>query len=258
MIITDRVKGKVALVTGAAKGIGRAAAYMLAKEGAKVAVTDVEHDKAKELVEKINNEGGVAEYWAMDVGSEEEVSSVFCDVKERFGNITVLVNNAGIGGPNKPTHEIEEKEWDNLMRVNVNGVFLCTKHAIPQMREVGGGSIINMSSIYGLVGNADVPAYHASKGAVTLMTKNDALIYAKEKIRINSIHPAFIMTPLVEGLLNSFPDPDAAKKALEESHPVGHLGEPEDIGWGVIYLASDESKFVTGSELVIDGGYTAQ
>ncbi|MFO7711534.1 MAG: SDR family oxidoreductase, partial [Candidatus Woesearchaeota archaeon] len=114
------------------------------------------------------------------------------------------------------------------------------------------------SSIYGLVGNADVPAYHASKGALRIMTKNDALLYAKEKIRVNSIHPAFIMTPMVEGLLNSYPDPDAAKAALEQSHPVGHLGEPEDIGWGVVYLASDESKFVTGSELLIDGGYTAQ
>jgi NAD(P)-dependent dehydrogenase (short-subunit alcohol dehydrogenase family) len=231
---------------------------MLAREGAKVAVTDIKHDEAKALVDEIKSFGGVAEYWALNVACEEEVKAVFDDVKKKFGPISVLVNNAGISGVNKPTHEIEESEWDALMKVNVNGVFLCTKHVIPQMKEAGLGSIINLSSIYGLVGNADVPAYHASKGAVRLMSKNDALIYAKDNIRVNSVHPAFIWTPMVENFLNSQPDPKMAKEALAKSHALGHLGEPDDIAYGVLYLASDESKFVTGSELVIDGGYTAR
>lgn len=254
----DRVAGKVALVTGAATGIGRSASILLAREGAKVAVTDLKHDEAKETVRMIREAGGEAEYWALDVTSEDEVEAVFAHVKETYGNITVLVNNAGIGGASAPTHELTEKDWNALMRVNVNGVFLCTKHAIPQMLDAGHGSIINMSSIYGLVGQADAPAYHASKGAVRLMAKTDANLYASKNIRVNSIHPGFIWTPMVEGFVNSSPDPDGTKSGLASLHPLGHIGEPDDIGWGVVYLASDESKFVTGSELVIDGGYTSR
>jgi len=253
-----RVEGKVALVTGGANGIGASACKLLAREGAKVAVTDVQHDPAKQVVQEIKEAGGEADYWHLDVSDEEQVKAVFHDVKERYGEITVLVNNAGIAGPMQPTDQIAEEDWDKLMKVNVNGVFLCTKHAVPQMRAAGVGSIINLSSIYGLIGNGDVPAYHASKGAVALMSKNDAVLYAKENIRVNSVHPAFIWTPLVEGFLSKQGDVEEGKKALASLHPVGHIGEPDDIGWGVVYLASDESKFVTGSELVIDGGYTAK
>jgi NAD(P)-dependent dehydrogenase (short-subunit alcohol dehydrogenase family) len=171
----------------------------------------------------------------------------------------VLVNNAGIAGVNKPTHQITRAEWDALMNVNVTGVFLCTKHAIPYMQQAGGGSIINMSSIYGLIGAGDLPPYHASKGAVRLMSKNDALVYAKENIRVNSIHPGYIWTPLVENLGKESPQGVAAfRQQLDSLHPIGHVGEPDDIAYGVLYLASDESKFVTGTELIIDGGYTAQ
>ena len=196
-----RLTGKVALVTGASLGIGRSIAILMAKEGAKVAVTDVKVEEGQALADEICATGGDAAFFALDVTQESAITSVFTAVQERYGNITVLVNNAGIAGVNKPTHEIEESEWDALMKVNVNGVFLCTKHVIPQMQAAGGGSIINLSSIYGLIGNADIPPYHASKGAVRLMTKNDALIYAKENIRVNSIHPAFIWTPLVENFL---------------------------------------------------------
>lgn len=168
------------------------------------------------------------------------------------------MNNAGIAGTNKPTHELTQEEWDQVQNVNVKGVFLCTKHALPQMFELGKGSIINLSSIYGLVSAPDVPPYHASKGAVRLMTKTDALLYASKKIRVNSIHPGFIWTPMVEGYSQSLGDQTEARKAIDGLHPLGHMGEPMDIAYGVLYLASHESKFVTGSELVIDGGYTAR
>ena len=253
-----RLLGKVAVVTGGSVGIGKSIAVLMAREGSKVAVADVREEDGRATVEEICAAGGEAEFWKLDVSKESEVAAVFAEVKEKFGNITVLVNNAGIAGVNKPTHEIEEAEWDALMKVNVNGVFLCTKHVIPQMKAAGIGSIVNLSSIYGIVGNADVPPYHASKGAVRLMTKNDALLYAKDKIRVNSIHPGFIWTPMVNGFLSGQGDVEEGKKALNSLHPLGHIGEPDDIGWGAVYLASDESKFVTGTELVIDGGYTAR
>jgi NAD(P)-dependent dehydrogenase (short-subunit alcohol dehydrogenase family) len=183
---------------------------------------------------------------------------VFGAVADAFGPITVLVNNAGIAGVNRPTDQVTEAEWDALMAINVKGVFFCTKHVIPQMRQAAHGSIINLSSIYGLVGAADSPAYHASKGAVRLMSKTDALFYAPERIRVNSVHPGFIWTPMVEGFLHESSDPAGDRSALAALHPLGHLGEPDDIAYAILYLASDESKFVTGSELVVDGGYTAR
>ena len=254
-----RVEGKVAVVTGGALGIGRSACLLLAREGAKVAVTDISDEQGEKVVEEIRELGGSAKYWHVDTSNENEVSSAFSGIASEFGSIDILVNNAGIAGVNKPTHEISEEEWETVMGVNVKGVFLCTKHAIPSMKQSGAGSIINMSSIYGLVGAADLPPYHATKGAVRLMSKNDALIYAKDKIRVNSIHPGFIWTPLVEQLARDSPEGiEAFRGQLDSRHPIGHVGDPEDIAYGVLYLASDESKFVTGSELVIDGGYTAQ
>jgi NAD(P)-dependent dehydrogenase (short-subunit alcohol dehydrogenase family) len=163
-----------------------------------------------------------------------------------------------MSGANKPTHEVTEEEWDKVQAVNVKGVFFCTKHAIPHMKKAGGGSIINLSSIYGLIGAPDAPPYHASKGAVRLMTKTDAMLYAPDNIRVNSVHPGFIWTPMVENHLKTTgQDLEAAKQATAALHPLGHMGEPNDIAWGIVFLASDESKFMTGSELVIDGGYTA-
>ena len=255
----DRVKGKVAIVTGAALGIGRATAVLLAKEGAKVAITDVRDADGKDLAKEIANGGNVAEYWHLDVAREADVRTVFADVRKRFGRIDVLVNNAGISGANKPTDELTEEEWDKVQAINVKGVFLCTKHVIRFLREAGGGSIINLSSIYGLIGARDVPPYHASKGAVRLMSKTDALFYAKDKIRVNSVHPGYIWTPMVEGVGEDFSGGmEAFERQIAALHPLGHIGEPNDIAYGILYLASEESKFVTGSELVIDGGYTAQ
>lgn len=254
-----RVQDKVAVVTGAALGIGKAAAVLLGREGAHVAVTDINESAGKEVVELIRQAGGSAEYWSLDTSDEANVQSVFAEVVERFGPINILVNNAGIAGINKPTHEVTREEWNAVINVNVNGVFYCTKHVIPVMRQAGGGSIINLSSIYGMIGAADLPPYHASKGAVTLMTKNDALFYASDAIRVNSVHPGFIWTPLVEDLGKQSPQGvDTFRRELDSRHPIGHVGEPDDIAYGILYLASDESRFVTGSELVIDGGYTAR
>lgn len=255
----ERLSGKVAVVTGGAKGIGKATSMRFAEEGAHVAVTDVDESAGADVVDEILEEGGEAAFWRLDVADATNVERVFHEIGERWGKIDVLVNNAGIAGANKPTDELTEAEWDQVMDINVKGVFFCTKYVIPYMRDAGGGSIINLSSIYGLISAPDVPAYHASKGAVRLMTKTDALLYAKQQIRVNSVHPGYIWTPLVEELgEQSEEGVEGFRKHLDSLHPIGHVGEPDDIAYGIVYLASDESKFVTGSELVIDGGYTAQ
>jgi NAD(P)-dependent dehydrogenase (short-subunit alcohol dehydrogenase family) len=254
-----RLDGKVALVTGGALGIGAATSAMLAREGASVAVTDVLDDEGEAAAGLIRSFGGDARFWHLDVAAETDVQRVFADVAGAFGRLDVLVNNAGIAGVNKPTDQITVEEWDRVIAINVRGVFLCTKHAIPHLRRAGGGCIVNLSSIYGIISAPDIPPYHASKGAVRLMTKTDALLYAKDKIRVNSVHPGFIWTPLVEELGRNSPEGlEAFRRELDGRHPIGHVGDPDDIAHGIVYLASDEAKFVTAAELVIDGGYTAQ
>ncbi len=254
-----RVKGKVAIVTGGASGIGKASCQKLATEGAKVAVTDIDEEKGQEVVNEIEKSGGIAAYWNLDTTNEDLIKEVFEEIEEEFGPVDILVNNAGIAGADKPTHEVTKEEWHQVIDININGVYYCTKHAVISMKRSGGGSIINLSSIYGIVGAPDLPPYHASKGAVRVMSKTDALLYAEDNIRVNSVHPGFIWTPLVEELGKESPaGVDAFKEELDSRHPIGHVGEPDDIANGILYLASDESKFVTGSELVIDGGYTAK
>ncbi len=252
-----RIEGKVALVTGGARGLGRATCLLLAKEGAGVAVTDIIDDKGEEVTKEINQSGGTAGYYHLDVTSEDEVKRCMAAVHRKYGRIDILVNNAGISGKPKPTHEISEDEWYRIMDIDAKGVFLCSKHAIPYMKEHG-GSIINISSIYGLVAGIDDPPpyiYHAAKGAVRLMTKSDAVCYAKDNIRVNSIHPGNIWTPLLAEIFSTFENPDEFRTSMLSHIPLGRFGEPQDVAYGVLYLASDESKFVTGSELVIDGGY---
>lgn len=255
----ERLKDKVALVTGGARGLGKAQCIRMAQQGAKVAVTDVIDGEGQQVAEEIRQADAQAEFWHLDVTEENEVREVIESVTRKWGKLNVLVNNAGIAGADKPTDEMTVEEWQAVSDVNVLGVFLCTKHAVPKLRDAGGGSIINLSSIYGIVGAPDIPAYHASKGAVREMSKVDALLYARDNIRVNSVHPGFIYTPLVEDFAEGkdmsaeeFKDQTAAR------HPIGRMGQPDDIAWGVVYLASDEAAFVTGSELVIDGGYTAQ
>lgn len=256
----NRLKNKTCIVTGAALGIGRACVVRMAQEGARVALFDILDNEGRELERELRANGHDAGYWHVDIANEAIVKAAIDEVAETFGGLHVLVNNAGITGANKPTHELSEAEWDHVQAINVKGVFFGTKHAIPHMKRAGHGSVINMSSIYGLVGAPDLPPYHASKGAVRLMSKTDALIYASDKIRVNSVHPGFIWTPMVDLFLHDSgaSDVDAARRQTDQLHPLGHMGEPDDIAWGVVYLASDESKFVTGSELVIDGGYTAR
>ena len=253
----NRVKDKTIIVTGGSKGIGKASCKLLAREGAKVAITDIEDDKGRELADEIKNEKGMAKYWHMDVSDEDEVKRVIGEINDEYGGIDVLVNNAGIAGKDKKTHELTSEEWNKVIDINVNGVFLCTKYTIPYFKDKG--NIINLSSIYGIISSPDIPPYHASKGAVRLMTKTDALLYAEDNIRVNSVHPGFIWTPLVENLAkDTGQDPKEFRKQLDKQHPIGHVGEPEDIANGILFLASDESSFMTGSELVIDGGYTCK
>jgi len=254
-----RIDNKVVVVTGGARGIGRAICQKFAEEGATVVITDIIDDEGQQLTDEIQKAGGTAEFRHLDTADEDNVKQVFAEVKEKMDGIHVLVNNAGISGPNKPTHELDADEWKRVIQININGVFFCTKHAVPYMLKNKSSSIVNLSSIYGIISSADLPPYHASKGAVRLMTKTDALLYAPHNIRVNSIHPGFIWTPLVENLAKSSGESvDDFRRGLDAKHPIGHVGEPDDIAYAALYLASDESKFITGSEIVVDGGYTAQ
>lgn len=252
-----RVEGKTAIVTGAALGLGRASALMLAREGARVVLTDVREVDGAKVRDEIVAGGGEAIFVRHDVASEADWIAVMETALERFGSVDVLVNNAGVLLSSK-IEETPLDKWRWLMSINCDGVFLGVKHAIRAMKDRG-GSIINLSSVAGLVGLPDISAYCASKGAVALFTKAAALECAKAgyAIRVNSIHPGGIWTPMLEVFVGKRGEP-GADAAAADMHPVGHAGEPDDIAYGVVYLASEESKFVTGSELVIDGGYTAQ
>lgn len=257
-----RVDGRVAIITGSTYGIGEAIARVLAREGAISIITGRSREDGRRVVAGIKDDGGRADYYPLDVTDEKRIEEVFKAVVERYGKIDILVNNAGVAGPNKPTHEYERVEWEYVFDVNVTGAFLCTKYAVPYMQRQRSGNIVYISSIYGIVGAPDVPAYHATKAANRVMAKIDALLYAKDNIRVNSVHPGFIWTPMVENFLKEQCDKsgltcEELKRELDARHPIGHIGDPEDIAYGVLYLVSDEAKFVTGSELVIDGGYTS-
>jgi len=241
----NRLSGKVAIVTGGASGIGKATCILMAQEGATVAIADLDGSAAMQVTSEITSKGGKAKSFQMDATSENSVQTTIDAIVSEFGRVDVLVNNVGMIGADKPTHEMSEAEFDRVMNVNVKSCFLCTKHVIGHMKIAKRGSIINMSSVHGLVGSPDFPANHASKGAVRLMSKTDAMLYAKDGIRVNSIHPGYIWTPLLENVAKS-----------KDLTPFGPMGTPEDVAYAVVYLASDESKFVTASELVVDGGYS--
>jgi 3(or 17)beta-hydroxysteroid dehydrogenase len=253
----DRVKGKVAMITGAASGLGKGAAKLLASEGATVILTDINEAQGKKAAEEIRRAGGEAVFMKLDVSNESDWGRVTEKILAEFGRLDVLVNNAGVELV-KEIADTSLEEWRWLMSINLDGVFLGTKYGIRAMRERGGGSIINISSVAGIVGTFDdTAAYCASKGGVRLLTKAAALECSKAghdyNIRVNSIHPGVIQTPLVEALLK---DKDIRER-LKEIHPIGFMGEPIDIAYAVLYLASDESRLVTGAEMVIDGGWTA-
>lgn len=252
-----RVTGKVALITGGALGLGKAAAEMLAREGAKVVVTDINAEEGQKTTAGIVANGGKAIFVQHDAASEAQWKAAIAAALDAFGRLDVLVNNAGIGFLGS-VEDTTLEAWRKTQSVNLDGVFLGTKYGIEAMRKSGGGSIINLSSIEGLVGDPDLAAYNASKGGVRIFSKSAALHCARQQygIRINTVHPGYIWTPMVEAVTQG--EGTEKYQALVDLHPIGHLGEPDDVAYGILYLASDESKFVTGTELVIDGGYTAQ
>lgn len=253
------LSGRVAIVTGGANGLGAAQSRMLASNGANVIVADIDVERAHEVVTQIRECGGIATAVRLDVSQPDEWEEVMASCCREFGRLDVLVNNAGIMIA-KDVETVTLEEWHSLHRVNTDGAFLGMKYAIGQMKQAEGGSIINISSIMGLVGEPVAFAYVASKGAVTTMTKSAALYCANRGygIRVNAVHPGVIMTPLIEELIKLGGENGKIIQDIIQKHPIGRIGVAEEIAEGVLFLASDRSRFMTGSSLVIDGGYTAQ
>jgi NAD(P)-dependent dehydrogenase (short-subunit alcohol dehydrogenase family) len=258
----DRVAGKVAIITGGASGIGRACAHRLAEEGALVVLTDVQDGPGEAVAAAIVAAGGHAEFLHHDVTSEDEWVSVVGTVMERHGRLDVLVNNAGIG-IGASIVEMSLADWRRQQAINLDGVFLGIKHCIPPMRDTGGGSIVNMSSVAGLKGSARLAGYNATKGGVRLLTKGVALECAQNRwnVRVNSVHPGIIDTPIwdavVPGSLRPEGEPIDIAAIAAIAVPTGELGRPDDVANGVLFLASDDASYITGTELVIDAGFSA-
>ena len=255
-----RLQDKVALITGAAAalpgelmGFGGASAHLFAREGARVMITDLQDELGERSAAALRKAGGDVRYLHLDVTSASQWTDAIDATVSAFGKLDTLVNNAGISVAAR-VEDLSEAEWDAELSVHAKGVFLGTRAAIPAMRASGGGSIVNISSIMGIVGSPTSPAYSAAKGAIRIFTKSAALQYARENIRVNSVHPGYADTPLTREVFA----PPEVREALQRQTPMRRLGTAEDIAWGIVYLASDESAFVTGSELVIDGGMTAR
>jgi NAD(P)-dependent dehydrogenase (short-subunit alcohol dehydrogenase family) len=261
--MTRRVEGKVVLVTGAANGIGRAAVLVLAREGAKIVATDLQDEKGEGLLRELRAGGCECEYYHHDVTREQDWQSVVAAIKARFGRLDVLVNNAGIG-LSGPVVDMAFADWKRQVAVNLDGVFLGVKHSLPLMRAGGGGSIINVSSIAGIKASPNVSGYCATKGGVRLFTKSVALecAAARDGVRVNSLHPGITETAIWDTLIGTVEDGanggrergPTLDKLTERAVPLGYKAAPEDIANGILWLASDESRYVTGTELVIDGG----
>ncbi len=248
-----RLEGKVALITGGAHGMGEVEAKLFAGEGARVAIGDVLVEEAGRVKKEIQNEGGTAISVKLDVTSEADWEAAVTSVRNAFGRLDILVNNAGINGP-RDSDLLSTEHWDRLMDVNARGVFLGVKLAIPEMLEGGGGSIVNISSISGFIGQEFLhPGYNASKGAVRILTKSVAVQYARRGIRVNSVHPG-VMPPMM-GPASA--DLEERKRMIEAHVPMGREGLREEVANGVLSLASDDASYITGTELVIDGGYLA-
>ena len=250
--MAGRLAGKVALISGGARGQGEAEARLFAKEGAKVVLGDILSEAGQKVAADINAQGGQATFVRLDVTQEADWQQAIDTTVRTYGKLNILVNNAGIFR----TEGVEATSlalWDQVIAVNQTGVWLGMKYAIPALRKAGGGSIVNISSGAGIIGSGFAAAYHGTKGAVRILTKTAAIEYAKEGIRINSVHPGVVDTEMIRGAMNQ-----EGMQAVTRAHPLGRMGTAEDIAYGVLYLASDEASFVTGAELVIDGGYTAQ
>ena len=246
------LENKVAIVTGAGSGIGRAIAILFAAEGAKVVVSDVNEEGGNITVDEIKKNGGAATFYKADTSLPGDSESLVNYAIKTYGSLQIAVNNAGIGGPISKTGEYPIDGWEKVISINLSGVFYGMRYQIPAMLSAGGGAIVNMASILGQVGTRFSPAYVAAKHGVVGLTKTAALEYAPENIRINSVGPAYIRTPLLKVL------DDATLKALEGMHPIGRLGESEEVAELVLWLCSDKASFVTGSYYPIDGGYLSQ
>lgn len=247
------LENKVAIITGAASGIGEATAKLFADEKAKVVVSDIDEKNGKRVVSEIREMGGEAMFIKADASDPEENERLVSKTVNEFGNLHIAVNNAGIGGPLSLTADYPIDGWNKVINLNLNGVFYGMKYQIPAMLESGGGSVVNIASILGSVGTAQSPAYAAAKHGVVGLTKAAALEYAKEGIRINSVGPGYIDTPLVRNTLD-----EDALEMLKGMHPVGRLGESGEVAEIILWLASDKASFVTGSYHAVDGGYLAQ
>jgi NAD(P)-dependent dehydrogenase (short-subunit alcohol dehydrogenase family) len=253
-----RLQDKVAIITGGGTGIGEATCERFVQEGARVAIFDVNLAAAESTAERLRAQGHETMAIKVDVTQEPTIIAGVQQVVDRWGKIDILVNNAGIPGANKFTHEATVEEWDLVFAVNTRGPFLCSKHVLPHMMAAKRGAIVNFSSIYGLIGNDDLPPYHGTKGAVLMMTKTDAVCYAPYGIRVNCVHPGSVKTPLFLKAGETYPGGlDHYIEVMSRKHPLT-LGEPVDVANCVLFLASDEARFVTGASLVCDGGYTAQ
>ena len=247
-----RLANKVALISGGARGMGAVEARLFTQEGAKVCIADILEEQGRALAAEIADAGGEAMFVRLDVNSEREWTEAVDAVVSAYGRLDILVNNAGIY-QRANVEETSSADWDRMLSINGRGVFIGTKAAIPAMRAAGGGSIVNISSVAGIIGSAGATAYNASKGAVRLLTKSTAVQHAAENIRANSVHPGPIETDMLDLV---FPE-DGMREARALNIPLGRMGSAEDVAKGVLFLASDESSYMTGGELVIDGGFTA-
>ena len=246
------MKNKVAIVTGASSGIGRSTAILFAQNGASVVVSDINEKEGQETVNLITNNGGNAIFVRADVGKAKDCEALANAAIEKYGRLDYACNNAGIGGEQNPTADYSLEGWKTVMDINLNGVFYCMKYQIPLMLKSGGGAIVNMASILGQVGFAGAPAYVAAKHAVVGLSKNTAMEYATQGIRVNSVGPAFINTPLLSAL------DENTLNFLKTQHPIGRLGESEEVAELVIWLCSEKASFVTGSYYAVDGGYLSR
>ncbi len=259
LTMADRLTGKVALITGAGSGIGRATALLFAREGAKVVVGDLNAEGNAETVRRIEEQGGTALAVHLDVSVAQQVEAAVQAAVEQFGALTVMFNNAGIGEKRTPIVNLEESEWERVFAVNAKGVFLGIKYGAAAMLKAGkGGSIINMASVAGIVGNPGSAAYSSSKAACIQVTRTAALELARSNIRVNAIAAAFTATPMVDAMVSTHRDPAYALQKLGDIIPLGRLGTAEEIANAALYLGSDESSFTTGAVLVLDGGLTVQ
>ena len=251
-----RLKDRVAIVTGGAKGIGGGICKVLSQEGAKVVVVDWDEKMGKKTAEDLNQAGGEAIFVLCDVSNEDQVKAMIEATLKHFGKIDILVNNAGVG-VYKTVLDTSSADWDHCLSVNLKGQFMCSKYAIPHMQSIGKGAIVNISSVHSFQTVNGVAPYAASKGGITALTRNMAIDYGPT-IRVNSVAPGWVLTPLIQSIFDSYPDPADQQRQVEKRQVMKRIGQPEDIGYAVAFLVSDEASFITGTQLYVDGGLTAQ